>query len=162
MTANEFGDYFRSLRRSKGYKTQKSLAHASGISQATISRIEDGIQIPLGKTMAIFAELFDVNLSKLLPNFERSVDSSSNEDFGDYLRSLRNTKGFTPTEIAHSAGLSQPFISQLESGQRNPAPETLRKLSNVLNVSYIGLMIKAGHLTEAEVLECRREAGIID
>jgi len=67
MTKNNvFGDYFRDLRRSSGFKSQKLLAEASGISQATISRIEDGSQIPQEETLKVFAPIFDVSLTELL------------------------------------------------------------------------------------------------
>lgn len=61
-----FGDYFRRLRRSKGFKSQKDLASLSGISQATISRIEDGSQIPTEETLRVFSKVLDTPFPELM------------------------------------------------------------------------------------------------
>lgn len=61
-----FGDFFRRLRRAKGFKSQKALAEASGVSQATISRIEDGTQMPQPDTLKLFAKALDVPYSDLM------------------------------------------------------------------------------------------------
>lgn len=62
----DFGDYFRRLRRSRGYRSQKELAEKTGFSQASISRIENGEQIPTVESLKIYAEIFQVPLSELL------------------------------------------------------------------------------------------------
>lgn len=61
-----FGDYFRRLRRSKGFKSQKILAEKSGVSQATISRIEDGTQKPLPETLLLLADALNSSAIELL------------------------------------------------------------------------------------------------
>lgn len=42
MDLKEFGEYFAELRKEEGFKSQRDLADRSGISNATISRIESG------------------------------------------------------------------------------------------------------------------------
>lgn len=42
MNLKEFGEYFSSLRKREEYKSQRDLADKSGVSNATISRIESG------------------------------------------------------------------------------------------------------------------------
>ena len=54
------GDYIRKLRRSRGYKSQLSLAEASGISQATISRVEDSSQYPNEQTLRVLLTLLEI------------------------------------------------------------------------------------------------------
>lgn len=61
-----FGDFFRRLRRAKGFKSQKELANKSGISQTTISRIEDGSQIPKPETISALAKTLEVPAHDLL------------------------------------------------------------------------------------------------
>lgn len=61
-----FGDFFRRLRRAKGFKSQKSLAESSGVSQTTISRIEDGTQIPTYDTLDLLSYPLRVFTSDLL------------------------------------------------------------------------------------------------
>lgn len=83
--------------------------------------------------------------------------------FGEYLKRLRKAKGFSSTyKLSLSADVSQAFISQIENGRRVPSPEIIRKISNALGVTHIGMMIRAGHVTEEEVLTYRRGHGIHD
>src|SRR5262252_3722020 len=56
--------------------------------------------------------------------------------FGARLKSLREAAGFTQEELATIAGLSVHAVSALERGQRRrPYPETVRALSNALDLS---------------------------
>jgi transcriptional regulator with XRE-family HTH domain len=71
--------------------------------------------------------------------------------FGTYLKLLRKAKGLTFLDIMGSCGVSQPYLSQLENGKCIPSPDIVRKLSTALNCTHIGLMIKAGHITDQEV-----------
>lgn len=41
-----FAEWFKMMRIQSGYKTQKDLADMSGVSRATISRVEAGLQKP--------------------------------------------------------------------------------------------------------------------
>lgn len=69
------------------------------------------------------------------------------EEFGTYLKELRENKNLTLTELGELIEYSNPYLSQIENGKRNnmPSPAILKKLSDVLNVSYFDLMVKAGH-----------------
>jgi transcriptional regulator with XRE-family HTH domain len=82
--------------------------------------------------------------------------------FGSYLRRLRTTKDLTAIALSDLSGVSQPFISQIENNQRVPSPKMIRALSSALGVSHIGMMIKAGYITEDEVLATRKQNGIDD
>lgn len=53
---NKFGMFLRENRIRSGYKSQRDLAKASGISSATISRIEAGIQEPSIETLSALAK----------------------------------------------------------------------------------------------------------
>lgn len=53
---NLFGAYLKTIRISEGYKTQKQLSEASGISQTTLSRVEAGAQKPQPETLLLLAE----------------------------------------------------------------------------------------------------------
>ncbi|MFK4167677.1 helix-turn-helix domain-containing protein [Paenibacillus lautus] len=85
--------------------------------------------------------------------------------FGEYLKQLRKAKGMTLVELAEGSGFSHSYLSQIETGKKrctNVSPEVIRGLSDALGVTHIGMMIKAGYLTEEEVLIYRRESGIND
>ncbi|WP_176706372.1 helix-turn-helix domain-containing protein [Paenibacillus hemerocallicola] len=68
-------------------------------------------------------------------------------EFGQYLKSLRKTAKLSMAVLAEQSGVSQPYISQIERGERGiPSPEILKKLSTALNTPYTDLMAKAGFL----------------
>ncbi|MBT2641728.1 helix-turn-helix domain-containing protein [Bacillus sp. ISL-41] len=69
------------------------------------------------------------------------------KEFGEYLRSLRKRKGLTINQLEELSGISNAYISQIETGKRRtPSPEILQKLSSHLGVSHEHLMQKAGYM----------------
>lgn len=57
-------------------------------------------------------------------------------NFGEKVKSLRKGRDMSAVELAKLSGLSQPFISDVESGRRaNPTADTLEKLSKALRVA---------------------------
>lgn len=67
-------------------------------------------------------------------------------NFGLRLKSLREKAGLSMGKLAKEAKISQPYISQIERGDRGiPSPEILKKLSDPLGVEYEVLMIEAGY-----------------
>lgn len=68
-------------------------------------------------------------------------------EFGQYLKSLRKAAKLSMAVLAEQSGVSQPYISQIERGERGiPSPDILKKLSTALNTPYTDLMAKAGFL----------------
>lgn len=45
-----------------------------------------------------------------------------------FLREFRDETGITQGEISRATGISQPYLSQIENGERTPSSETLGKL----------------------------------
>lgn len=73
------------------------------------------------------------------------------QDFGLYMKRLRERKGLTLSQLAVTAGISGSQISRIENGLRGvPKPATLRRLAEAMNVSYEELMERAGYLQEYE------------
>lgn len=73
------------------------------------------------------------------------------EEFGNYLRQLREGKGLTINQLAALAGISGAQISRIENGLRGvPKPASLRKIAEATGVSYEELMSKAGYLPGAD------------
>ncbi|MEY3755712.1 MAG: hypothetical protein RLY27_2332 [Pseudomonadota bacterium] len=54
--------------------------------------------------------------------------------FGLVLRDLRKEAGLTQEELGLDADLMRTFVSLLEPDQQKPNPETMFKLSKVINV----------------------------
>ena len=60
------------------------------------------------------------------------------------IREIRKAKGFTQTSLAVLAGVSQPFLHDLETNRRGAKPDTLKRIADVLGVSVDELTEKAG------------------
>ncbi|MFC3788687.1 helix-turn-helix transcriptional regulator [Paenibacillus sp. GCM10012307] len=69
-------------------------------------------------------------------------------NFGEYLRAIRKASGLSMAVLAEQSGVSQPYISQIERGERGPSPEILKKLASALGTNYSELMLKAGYVPE--------------
>jgi DNA-binding XRE family transcriptional regulator len=60
------------------------------------------------------------------------------------LRVWREYRGLTQQQVAEAAGISKPYLSQLESGQRKGTAEVLAGVAKALNVSLDDLVIPEG------------------
>ncbi|SER92956.1 Transcriptional regulator, contains XRE-family HTH domain [Gracilibacillus ureilyticus] len=70
-------------------------------------------------------------------------------NFGNYLRTLRKRNDLTINQLEELTGISNAYISQIETGKRGvPSSEILKKLCLPLKVSHQPLMIEAGYLKE--------------
>src|SRR5688500_20258342 len=56
------------------------------------------------------------------------------------LRVRREYRGLTVKQLAEKAGVSAPFVSQIETGQREGSVETMRKLAEALEASLDDLV----------------------
>lgn len=74
-------------------------------------------------------------------------------NFGTYLRKLRNERGIGVNQLAIISGVSNAQISRIEKGSRNvPKPETIKKLSKALKIPYEEMMSVAGHIRDGHQL----------
>lgn len=55
------------------------------------------------------------------------------EKLGERLRHLRKQKGLTLNELSELAGVSQPFLSGLENGDKQPRLQTLEGIAIALD-----------------------------
>lgn len=66
--------------------------------------------------------------------------------YGDFLKALRLKKGLTLREVEAQTGVSNAYLSQLETGKvKQPSPSNLYKLVDLYEVSYEELMERAGY-----------------
>ena len=54
---------------------------------------------------------------------------------GDKVRFAREQLGMTTQMLADKAGISQPYISEIENGHKMPSTRTLIRLADALNVN---------------------------
>jgi len=72
------------------------------------------------------------------------------DDFGKYVRSLRQERGLSLRYVGTKASISSSYLAQIEHGRRRPpGPEILKRLAPVYDVPLRDLMRVAGYLEEA-------------
>src|ERR671917_2367004 len=65
---------------------------------------------------------------------------------GDYLREQRVAAQLSLRQLADQAGVSNPYLSQIERGLRRPSAEVLQQLASALRVSTPAMYLRAGLL----------------
>ena len=70
------------------------------------------------------------------------------ETLGDYLREQRVSARLSLRQLAEQAGVSNPYLSQIERGVRKPSAEILRQIARALEISSEELYVRAGILDE--------------
>ncbi|MBL8930110.1 MAG: helix-turn-helix transcriptional regulator [Kineosporiaceae bacterium] len=67
-------------------------------------------------------------------------------DLGDYLREQREGAKLSVRQLATLAGVSNPYLSQIERGLRKPSAEVLQQIAKGLRISAEALYVRAGIL----------------
>ncbi|WP_062208340.1 helix-turn-helix domain-containing protein [Streptomyces sp. NBRC 109706] len=70
------------------------------------------------------------------------------EDLGAFLREQRQQAKLSLRQLADAAGVSNPYLSQIERGLRRPSAEILQQLAKALRISAETLYVQAGFLDE--------------
>ncbi len=68
------------------------------------------------------------------------------ENLGDYLREQRRAAQLSLRQLAEQAGVSNPYLSQIERGLRRPSADVLQHLAKALRISAETLYVRAGIL----------------
>ncbi|GGI07620.1 helix-turn-helix domain-containing protein [Egicoccus halophilus] len=72
------------------------------------------------------------------------------EELGGYIRHQRESARLSLRKLATLAGVSNPYLSQIERGLRKPSAEILQAIAKALEISSETLYVKAGILEERE------------
>jgi transcriptional regulator with XRE-family HTH domain len=72
----------------------------------------------------------------------------SGNSLGDYLREQRQSARLSLRQLSELAGISNPYLSQIERGLKKPSAEILQQLAKGLEVSSESLYVRAGILDE--------------
>ena len=67
---------------------------------------------------------------------------------GDYIRDQRAGSGISLRQLAKTAGVSNPYLSQIERGLRKPSAEILQQIAKALRISAEALYVQAGFLEQ--------------
>src|SRR3954466_14240156 len=70
-------------------------------------------------------------------------------NLGDFLREQRRSAQLSLRQLADAAGVSNPYLRQIERGLRKPSAEILQQLAKALRISAETLYVQAGLLDGA-------------
>jgi transcriptional regulator with XRE-family HTH domain len=70
------------------------------------------------------------------------------EDLGQFIREQRQLGRMSLRKLSEVAGISNPYLSQIERGLRKPSAEILQQIAKALRISAETLYVRAGILEE--------------
>ncbi|NDJ91824.1 helix-turn-helix domain-containing protein [Mycolicibacter kumamotonensis] len=84
-----------------------------------------------------------------------AVVSTAAADIGSFIRAQREAAQVSMRQLADKAGVSNPYLSQIERGLRKPSADVLNQIAKALRVSAEVLYVRAGILEPSEKSEVR-------
>ena len=69
-------------------------------------------------------------------------------DLGEFIREQRRRDRLSLRKLSELAGISNPYLSQIERGLRKPSAEILQAIARGLRISAEALYLRAGILEE--------------
>ncbi len=70
------------------------------------------------------------------------------KSIGDYIREQREQARISMRQLAQAAGVSNPYLSQIERGLRKPSADILQQIAKGLRISAEALYVQAGILED--------------
>ena len=88
-------------------------------------------------------------------------------DLGEFIREQRRVGQLSLRKLSEMAGVSNPYLSQIERGLRRPSAEILQQIARALEISSETLYVRAGILDEPTgqvdpIAEIRRDPSITE
>ena len=71
-------------------------------------------------------------------------------DLGEFIREQRRGARLSLRKLSEQAGISNPYLSQIERGLRKPSAEILQQIAKALRISAETLYVRAGILDERD------------
>jgi len=69
-------------------------------------------------------------------------------DLGAYIREQRRLGSLSLRNVSERAGISNPYLSQIERGLRKPSAEIIQRIARALEISSETLYVRAGILDD--------------
>ncbi len=69
-------------------------------------------------------------------------------ELGEFIRDQRRVGQLSLRKLSERAGISNPYLSQIERGLRRPSAEILQQIARALEISAETLYVRAGILEE--------------
>ena len=82
----------------------------------------------------------------VFPDGDGEKRSSDSQDIGSFIRAQREAAQVSIRQLAERAGVSNPYLSQIERGLRKPSAEVLGQIARGLRLSAEVLYARAGIL----------------
>jgi transcriptional regulator with XRE-family HTH domain len=79
-----------------------------------------------------------------------SAATTKLRELGEFIREQRRGAQMSLRNLAKLAGVSNPYLSQIERGLRKPSADILQRVAQALRISSETLYVKAGILEERE------------
>src|SRR5918992_1308112 len=83
-------------------------------------------------------------------------------DVGKFIREQRGAVGMSLRNLAKAAGVSNPYLSQIERGLRRPSADILNAIAKALRISAETLYVKAGILDDRKAAQDVQAAILAD
>ncbi|KUI07708.1 XRE family transcriptional regulator [Mycobacterium lehmannii] len=93
----------------------------------------------------------DDNLALVVSNAAQTAA----QDIGTFIRTQREAAQVSVRQLAEKAGVSNPYLSQIERGLRKPSADVLNQIAKALRLSAEVLYVRAGILEPSEKSEVR-------
>jgi transcriptional regulator with XRE-family HTH domain len=74
-------------------------------------------------------------------------------ELGEFIRDQRRLDHLSLRKLSELAGISNPYLSQIERGLRKPSAEILQQIARALEISAETLYVRAGILEEREGID---------
>ncbi|CAN5565182.1 helix-turn-helix transcriptional regulator [soil metagenome] len=84
-----------------------------------------------------------------------AVVTHAASDIGSFIKAQREAAQVSIRQLATNAGVSNPYLSQIERGLRKPSAEVLNQIAKALRVSAEVLYVQAGMLEPGEPNQVR-------
>jgi transcriptional regulator with XRE-family HTH domain len=69
-------------------------------------------------------------------------------DLGEFIREQRRIDHLSLRKLSEMAGISNPYLSQIERGLRKPSADILQQIARALEISAESLYVRAGILED--------------
>lgn len=76
-------------------------------------------------------------------------------ELGEFIREQRRSARLSLRKLSDLAGISNPYLSQIERGLRKPSAEILQAIAKALRISAETLYVRAG------ILDAERDADLV-
>jgi transcriptional regulator with XRE-family HTH domain len=98
----------------------------------------------------LLRQAFRLQLQARRTTVEGVSSSDLPHNIGDFIRDLRRNAKISLRQLAEQAGVSNPYLSQIERGLRKPSAEVLQQLASALRVSTPVMYLRAGLLDRVQ------------